>query len=265
MITHGYPELALDDELTLAVRLGVQVLEILPEWSRFPDPGEVRRRAADRGLSIHSAHGCWGGRTIRAARVDLGSTDAATHAASVDDLRRCVDWLAEAGGTCLVVHPGGLSDPSDRVDRRSALARGLVALGEHAMAVGSSVRICVENMPPGVHPGSRMADLAELLREVDHPRLALALDTGHANLTSGVAAETLAAGPLLATTHVHDNNGRQDSHEPPGRGTIDWPSWGAALDAIGYAGPIMMECIRALRHDESAYRPEVLRGIARIP
>ena len=44
--------------------------------------------------------------------------------------------------------------------------------------------VCVENMPPGVHPGSRMAELAELLRELDHPQLALALDTGHANLTA---------------------------------------------------------------------------------
>jgi sugar phosphate isomerase/epimerase len=265
MITYGYPNVDLADELALAVRLGVAVLEILPEWSQFPDPAAVGRQAGDRGLAIHSAHGCWGGRTIRAPRVDLGSTDPETHRASVDDLRRCVDWLSEAGGTCLVVHPGGLSDRSERSDRRAALARGLLELGEHAMAVGSSVRICVENMPPGVHPGSLMAELAELLGELDHPRLALALDTGHANLTVGAAAETLAAGTLLATTHVHDNNGRQDSHEPPGWGIIDWPGWGAALDAIGYAGPIMLECIRALRHDEGRYRPDTLRGIARTP
>ena len=241
------------------------VLEILPEWSRFPDPALVRRQAADRGLAIHSAHGCWGGRTIRAHRVDLGATDPATHRESVDDLKRCVDWLAEAGGTL----PGRPSRRALRPGRShrppaSALARGLLELAEHAPAAGSSVRVCVENMPPGVHPGSRMAELAELLRELDHPRLALALDTGHANLTAGAAEETLAAGALLATTHVHDNNGRQDAHEPPGLGTIDWPAWGRALDAIGYAGPIMLECIRALRHDHSAYRPEVLRGIARI-
>jgi sugar phosphate isomerase/epimerase len=263
MITHGYPDLDLDDELALAVRLGVEVLEILPEWGRLPDPAEVRRQAAERGLRIHSAHGCWGGRTIRAARVDLGSTDPTAHRESVDDLKRCVDWLAEAGGTCLVVHPGGLSDPADRDARRSALTRGLLELGEHALRSGSCVRICVENMPPGVHPGSRMADLDELLRESDHPRLALALDTGHANLTAGVAAETRVAGSLLATTHVHDNNGRQDSHEPPGVGTIDWPAWGGALDEIQYTGPIMLECIRALRQGYPGYRPDVLRGIAR--
>jgi sugar phosphate isomerase/epimerase len=263
MIVYGFPDVELEAELTLAQRLGARVLEVLPEWGRLPDPALIRRHAGDHGLSIHSAHGCWGGRTIRASRVDLGATDEAAHRAAIDDLERCVDWLAEAGGTCLVVHPGGLSDPADAEHRRQALARGLLELADHVTTTGSNVRICVENMPPGVHPGSRMADLAALLRELDHPRLALALDTGHANLTNGVAAETHAAGNLLATTHVHDNNGRQDSHEPPGHGTIDWPAWGAALDAIGYDGPIMLECIRALRNDPSRYRPEALHGIAR--
>jgi sugar phosphate isomerase/epimerase len=109
-----------------------------------------------------------------------------------------------------------------------------------------------------------MAELAALLAELKHPQLALALDTGHANLTATAAEETLAAGSLLATTHVHDNNGRQDAHEPPGQGTIDWPAWGRALDVIAYSGPIMLECIRHLRHHPGAYRPEVLRGIAEI-
>ena len=36
---------------------------------------------------------------------------------------------------------------------------------------------------------------------------------------------------------------------------------GAAIDAIGYAGPIMMECIRALRRDVSGYRPDVIRPL----
>ncbi len=262
MVTYGFPDLDLGAELTLAIQLGATMLEILPDWGRFPDPGLVRRCAADRGLSIHSAHGCWGGRTIQATRVDLGSTRTSTHHESVADLKRCVDWVEAAGGACLVVHPGGLSDPEDWAARRAALADGLRELAEHAG--GSRVRVCVENMPPGVHPGSRMADLAALLADLNHPKLALALDTGHANLTATAADETLAAGSLLATTHVHDNNGRQDAHEPPGHGTIDWPAWGRALDAVAYSGPILLECIRHLRHDPAAYRPEILRGIAAI-
>ena len=108
-----------------------------------------------------------------------------------------------------------------------------------------------------------MADLAALLVELDHPQLALALDTGHAHLAASPARETLSAGRLLATTHVHDNNGRQDSHEPPGHGTIDWPAWGRALDSVGYHGPIMLECIRHIRHNPSSFMPEVVAGLTR--
>jgi sugar phosphate isomerase/epimerase len=259
MVTYGYPDIALDAELDLAVMIGASLLEILPEWSRFPDPALVRRRAADRRLAIHSAHGCWGGQTIRARRVDLGATERSVHEESVEDLKRCVDWLQAAGGTILVVHPGGLSDPADVARRRGALALGLLALAEHA--AGAKVIICVENMPPGVHPGSRMADLATLLTELAKPNLALALDTGHANLNASATEETRAAGSLLATTHVHDNDGRHDSHDPPGRGTIDWTDWGGALDSIGYDGPILLECIRCIRQNPSSFMPEVLAGI----
>ncbi len=175
---------------------------------------------------------------------------------------RCVDWLAAAGGKCLVVHPGGLSDPDEHQHRRAALARGLLRLADHAR--GQDVLACVENMPPGVHPGSRMTDLAELLLELTHPGLALALDTGHANLGEGFAHETQAAGSLLATTHVHDNDGRQDAHLPPGHGTIDWAEWGSVLDSIRYSGPIILECIKHLREHPAAYRPAVLSGLARF-
>jgi sugar phosphate isomerase/epimerase len=109
-----------------------------------------------------------------------------------------------------------------------------------------------------------MADLAALVSELDHPGLGLALDTGHANLGEGVAHETTAAGSLLATTHVHDNNGRQDSHLPPGHGTVDWAEWGRTLDSIGYAGPIVLECIKHLREDPGSYRPAALAGLAQL-
>ncbi len=256
MIVYGFPRIELDDELDLAAWMGASVLEILPLWKTLPDPAGLRSKVADRGLTIHSAHGCWGGESIQADRVDLGSLDPSTHRSSVDDLKRCVDWLEAAGGAKLVVHPGGLSAAADFDARRAALGRGLLEVADHANDTG--IVICVENMPPGVSPGSRAADLSALLRELDHPRLALAIDTGHANITSDPAAETLAAGALLATTHVHDNDGRRDSHHPPGHGSINWPAWFQSLDAIDYQGPIILECIKRIREDRTLYRPEVL-------
>ena len=245
MVAYGFARGHIGVDLEIAGRLGARLLEILPDWRAEPDPVALRALVADRGLSIHGAHGCWGGQAIRASRVDLGSTDPVAQREGLDDLRRCVDWLAEAGGTCLVVHPGGLSDPDQIAERTSALMRGLVELADHAR--GTPVVVCVENMPPGVHPGSRMADLVDLVAGLNRPELALALDTGHAHIGASPAGETLTAGALLRTTHVHDNDGRRDVHLPPGAGTVDWPSWVQALDAIGYRGPIMLECIRHLR------------------
>lgn len=263
MIVHGFPRANLDDELDLAEWMGARTLEILPSWRRLPDPASPRVRAADRGITVHGVHGCWGRESIRAERVDLGSPDPAVHRDSIDDLTRCVDWAAAAGARVLVVHPGGLSDPTTLPARRDALGRGLAVLSDRA--AGTGVLICVENMPPGVHPGSRMEDLAELLRELSLPGVRLAIDTGHANITNTAAGETLAAGDLLATTHVHDNNGRSDSHHPPGLGTVDWPAWFAALDAINYRGPIMLECVKRVRADRSCYRPEVLAPFVLAP
>ncbi|MEO6808218.1 MAG: sugar phosphate isomerase/epimerase family protein [Isosphaeraceae bacterium] len=262
MIAYGFPRGHLDTDLAIAEQLGAVCLEVLPDWRALPDPIALRKRVAKAGLILHSAHGCWGGQSIEARRVDLGDPDPVIRQASVNDLRRCLDWLGEAGGTYLVVHPGGLSAPDLQSARRDALAESLRTLADHAQKGG--LVVCVENMPPGVHPGSRMADLAALVAELDRPELALALDTGHAHLNASPASETLAAGRLLRTTHVHDNNGRQDTHEPPGRGTVDWADWVKALDAIGYNGPIMLECIRHLRENPDSLDGPLLERLARL-
>ena len=260
MIVYGFPKGDLEIDLAIAGRLGAEVLEILPFWSSYPDPAQLRSRISAPGLQIHSAHGCWGGQSILADRVDLGSPHIPTWSASVDDLKRCVDWLQAAGGSCLVVHPGALSAPEDIDHRRDALARGLTVLADHAQ--GTGVTLCVENMPPGVFPGSRMLELFQLVEELDRPEVALTLDTGHAQISAETASETLVAGSRLRTTHVHDNDGRQDVHLPPGLGSIDWGGWVAALDAIDYRGPIVLECIKHLR-DKPESLGEDLLGLLR--
>ena len=258
MIVYGYPGADLAGEMAIAQRIGATHLEILPDWRVYPDPTDLITRAADSGLTIHSAHGCWGGQTIQARQVDLASLDPTIRAESVADIRACVDWLHRAGGSFLVVHPGGLSEPADQPARRDVLVASLAALAP--LAAGAGVMLCVENMPPGVHPGSSMADLAAVVAEVDSPSVALAMDTGHAFLTAthsgavdpGLQSTTQAAGRWLATTHVHDNNGRQDVHWSPGAGGIDWDGWVRHLDAIDYRGPILLECIRHLRQHPKA-------------
>ena len=251
MITYGFVPGGLTVDLAIAARLGATVVEILPDWRSFPDPTILRTELADSGFLIHSAHGCWGEQSIKEARVDLGSLDPRIHSASIDEIKRCVEWLNEAGGTHLVIHPGGLSDPEDQEARHHALRNALLTLADDAIA--SRVMLCVENMPPGVYPGSRMNDLRSLVAEINQPlAIGLALDTGHAHISSDEVQETIASRGWLRTTHVHDNDGRRDTHWPPGSGSVDWLAWVKALDSIDYRGPIILECIRHLRrHPES--------------
>ncbi len=262
MVTYGYRDDDLKTDLALALRMDVACVEVLPHWKRLPDPQILKQTVGDQGLFIHSAHGCWGGQSIRARRVDLSSLDAAVRSESLDDLKLCIDWLAEAGGRHLVIHPGGLSDPESQVERTSIIADSLMELAEHA--ADTDVILCVENMPTGVFPGSLMSDLTAIVAELDSPKVALALDTGHANISSDLATETSAAGSRLATTHVHDNNGRADVHLPPGHGTIDWPAWVKNLDDVGYEGPIMLECIRYIRDNPDCLTDDFIHLIQSI-
>jgi sugar phosphate isomerase/epimerase len=262
MIAYGFPNVDLEVDLGVAARLKAKVLEILPDWRNLPDPITLRNRLSHTDLTIHSVHGCWGGQAINAYRVDLADPDRANRLAALDDQRRSLDWLDVVGGRCVVVHPGGLSHPGDALDRRQALGESLLALADQAS--GGQLTVCVENMPPGVFPGSQMAELRTLLEELARPELGLALDTGHANLSATPAAATLQAGPLLRTTHVHDNHGKLDSHDPPGTGTIEWPNWIDALKAIAYEGPIILECIRHLRNNPESLSPQLMELLDRL-
>ncbi len=263
MVVYGFTEGDILHDLDLAARLQATCVEILPQWKSCPDPVVLRHLVADRGMTIHSAHGCWGGQSIAAKRVDLASLDPSVRGESIDDIRRCIDWISEAGGRHLVVHPGGLSLAAERDEREHILIDSLRQLADQAGA--ARVTLCVENMPPGVHPGSHMADLARIVGEVDRVEVGLAVDTGHAHLVGSVGKETRAAGSLLRTTHVHDNHGKSDVHLVPGEGTVDWAEWVKSLDDIGYVGPIMLECIRSIRNNPQLLTPAclaLLRSIA---
>lgn len=256
MVVHSPAAAVIDTDLKLVRELGASCVEVLPRWNALPPAGELRSIIECSRLEIWSVHGPWGRRSICAERVDLADTNPRLRQESLDDILRASDWAAALGAKVLVVHPGGLSEAEDFPSRFDNLRDSLARMASAAWPLG--LKIGVENMPKGVFPGSRMEDLAKIVREIDHPGLGLVLDTGHARISADVVTETLAAEGRLISTHVHDNEGRADSHKPPGEGTIDWPAWFATLTRIGYSGPIMLECIRALRERNPSFSPEWL-------
>jgi sugar phosphate isomerase/epimerase len=257
MIVCGYEQHSLDDQLQVAIRLGASCVELYPRWRTAPDGGAVGRQIRDAGLEVWSAHGPWGNETWSEGRVDLAATIESQRQRAVADVQRAIDWLADAGGRCLVLHPGVLSDASEFQIRSDALSHSLSDLV--APAAARSVVLCVENLPRGSFPGSYTRDNAAIVRSLRSQHVALCVDTGHANIMADVASEIRCAADLLHTTHVHDNDGQRDNHLLPGLGTIHWPDFSDALAAVDYRGVVMLECPRYLRENPGVVSDE-LRG-----
>ncbi len=257
MVVHSPLRPVLATDLSIAQNLGASCVEVLPRWNAIPPASDLADTITRSGMEVWSVHGPWGGQAIQAWRVDLADTNPRLRQESADDALRAADWAAALGAKVLVLHPGGLSDANDFDRRADGLCESLDRIVRSVR--GTGLRIGVENMPKGVYPGSRMADLATIVRRIGQLEIGLVLDTGHAHISADIVSETLAAKDLLISTHVHDNDGRADSHQPPGAGSIDWPRWFEALNAIGYSGPIMLECIRALRERNEPISPKWLQ------
>jgi len=104
------------------------------------------------------------------------------------------------------------------------------------------VTLCVENLPFEKISISKVSEIKKLVRTVDHPRVKVCLDTGHANIfSSDIAADVRLLGDDLATLHVHDNDGCSDEHKPPYCGTLKWDEFLMALGEIGFEGCFNLE------------------------
>jgi sugar phosphate isomerase/epimerase len=194
------------------------------------------------GLTATSMHapicdsfsgGAWG------RAYSNASTRAAARQEALDETLAALEAARHLGCRTLVLHlglPRGQTIPPDDNDATSA-RRSLETLAGAAAVAG--VRLAIELIPNALSTADALDDL--LGGDLELGDAGVCLDLGHAHLLGGVpeAAETL-SGHIL-TTHVHDNNGRDDAHLVPFAGTIDWPAALTALGKVGYAGPLIFE------------------------
>ena len=109
----------------------------------------------------------------------------------------------------------------------------------HALATSHQVQLALEVIPNGL---SRVDTLTHLIdEELELPDIGVCLDYGHAFLMGDVPDAIEAASGHLVTTHIHDNDGRRDSHLVPFDGRIDWSTAAMTTQKVGYDGVWMME------------------------
>lgn len=133
----------------------------------------------------------------------------------------------------------------------------LSELAPYAESIG--VTLCVENMPMHEFSLATPSDILTLIKAVDHPSCKACLDVGHVavypDLTAADSVRLL--GRELRCMHAHDNNGKQDYHDYPGRGIIDWTAYSKALQEVGYTGVFSLEAAPPRSLPDADYEREM--------
>ena len=178
-----------------------------------PTPRALRELAAREDLT-YTVH-------LPFRDVNPGSFDDAAREAAVEELKQSLSAAAIAGAGAAVYHPGSVPKRYPEYVRGKARENALDSLRRlvaHAEAVG--VPLCVENLrakPKAIRHTSSVAELDSFLRDagVDSEYLGVTLDVGHAKVNdTDLDAFLDRFGDRVEVVHLHDNDGRSDSHDP---------------------------------------------------
>jgi D-psicose/D-tagatose/L-ribulose 3-epimerase len=217
--------------------MGFDAVELPLENAGDLDPAVVADVLAETGLTPCVVGAMAPGRDL---------VDAACVAATQDYLRACIDFAAGVGARSVC---GPFYAATGRVWRMDAAQRQaayddlrthLAPVVDHAVAQG--VRLGVE--PLNRYETSLVNTVDQALTALEPllgEGLGLALDSYHLNIEERSSADAIrAAGPHLAHVQVCGSD-----RGAPGGDQTDWPAFVAALDEVGYDGPLVIESFTA--------------------
>jgi sugar phosphate isomerase/epimerase len=196
----------------------------------------------DSPLKLHSLHSpmytdeYWG-RTGPDAVVTITEPVKFKRLQMVDEIKRALEIAEIVPFRYLIQHigVGGEEFSEQKID--SAFS----ALEELSLfARQRGVEVLLENTPNALSSAERLI----MFLERTHMDLNVCLDTGHANMNEGVETAARLLKGRIRSTHVHDNNGVDDSHLFPlvaEGGSIDWPRTMEILRAQDSQCPLLLE------------------------
>lgn len=225
------------DLLQRIAAMGFDAVELPLEKSGDLSVAAVRDALADTGLTPYVVGAMAPGRDL---------VDPVHVAATQDYLRACIDFASGVGATSVC---GPFYASTGRVWRMDADQRAaayadvrthLAPVVDHALEQG--VRLGIE--PLNRYETSLVNTVDQALTAFEPllgQGLGLALDTYHLNIEERSSADAIrAAGPHLAHVQVCGSD-----RGAPGGDQTDWPALVAALDEVGYGGPLNIESFTA--------------------
>ena len=210
-------------------RLGYDGVELHGDLDAFR-PDEVGALLADHGLRVFS---------LTPANVDIAHPDPAARGAAIDYYRRLVDFAAALDGPLVSVHGqvGRIAPQTTMAEEQNHLASSVRTIAGHARAAGIDLVYEVLNRYES-HLVNTGRQALELLDRVGAANLRVLLDAYHMNIEEpDLPAAIREVGSRLGLFHVADSN-----RQGIGGGHTDFAALAQALDDIGYAGPVIVEC-----------------------
>lgn len=225
--TVGYLRFPLERALDGIAAAGLRHIDLaaIPDYCEHVNPSAYDREALLRELARHG---------LDVLSIS-GHTDL-TDAAGVSHIDACLRLAADLGATYVVTGTGSASDAETR-ERRLANVRSLARVAEEL-----GVRLALETQDDLLTGGGAAT---EFLAAVGSPAVGLNLDAANIVYWSGRRPEDEIAelAPHVIHAHIKDIAGGRGEYEfrPIGEGSIDFRAIFAALAAVGFDGPLMIE------------------------
>jgi sugar phosphate isomerase/epimerase len=196
----------------------------------------------DSDLKLHSVHApmytdeVWG-RSGPNAVITITESGKPKRVGMVDEIKRALEIAETIPFRYLIQHVGVSGEEYDERKLEAAFT-SLDELSNFARQRG--VEVLLENIPNGL---STAEQLVYFLNET-HLDLNLCLDVGHANMSEGIPAAFDVMKDKIRSTHLHDNDGKEDTHLFPllaDGGSIDWKKTMDLLRSRPDQYPLMLE------------------------
>jgi sugar phosphate isomerase/epimerase len=196
----------------------------------------------DSELKLHSLHSpmytdeIWG-RSGPHSVITITEQVKSKRLPMVDEIKRALEIAEVIQFKYLIQHIGVGGEEFD-LRKFDAAFSALEELSLFARQRG--VEILLENIPNELSSAERLLQFLEFT----HVGLNFVFDTGHANIHEGVAAAFDRMKERIRSTHIHDNNGKDDSHLFPflsEGGTIDWKKMMQLLRSRQDQYPLLLE------------------------
>jgi len=236
--------LAVDEFLTILVDQGLHYVELKCDWQACDpevlDSSRIREwQELLQSYALHpSLHACY-------IDLNLASLSEDIRTASIKRVAQCIQLASTFGASYVTIHPGKFSrdHPSSLFpkahDRTLDSIQKLIPVCED-----QNVILALENAPNRSDRGvlTDLETMIAFIEMVKSPMVQLLVDLGHIHTHGLDPLDYLySLVPYVRAVHIHNNDGRNDTHQPLGEGTLNYPPVLKKLASIPVHCPILIE------------------------